>query len=193
MNFIGSKTLETERLILRKTEEQDLIFLWKTLLIDNVKKFYLVCKINEDWEKEKIWQYKKLAKAGNPDVFVWSVVLKDTNEVIGQVSAQESDKELSIRDVGWFINPIYQRKGYAYEATSKMLDYMFNEVGIDSIETCAAIINPASWLLMEKLGFVRDENVKKIIHYPYAGDYEVYSYHLNSYDYKNENKKMKLK
>ena len=31
MNLLGSKTLETERLLLRKTEEQDLKKLWKIL------------------------------------------------------------------------------------------------------------------------------------------------------------------
>ena len=34
-----------------------------------------------------------------------------------------------------------------------MLDFMFNEVEISEIKTSAAEINPASWKLMEKLGF----------------------------------------
>ena len=60
MNLIGSKKIETERLILRPTEEQDLKTLWKIILIPEIREKYLICKINEDWEKEKKWQYKKL-------------------------------------------------------------------------------------------------------------------------------------
>ena len=32
-----------------------------------------------------------------------------------------------------------------------MIDYMFKEVQIDKIETCAATDNLASWKIMEKL------------------------------------------
>ena len=50
MNQLGSKTLETDRLILHKTEEQDLKELWNILLLEEVSKYYLTSKINEDWE-----------------------------------------------------------------------------------------------------------------------------------------------
>lgn len=58
-----------------------------------------------------------------------------------------------MRDVGWFIAPYYQRKGYGKEAAKAILDFMFNEVEIDGIKTSAATINPSSWKIMEKLGF----------------------------------------
>ena len=158
MNLLGSKTLETERLLLRKTEEQDLKKLWKILLDRDISRYYLTCKINDNWEDEKKWQYKKLERAANPDMFCWTIIRKDNNEVIGQITVQEgSTEDKSIRDIGWFISKINQRKGYAYEAASKVLDYMFNEVKLNKIETSVAMINPASWGLMEKLGFKRLE------------------------------------
>ena len=79
MNFIGSQTLETERLILRKTIEEDLKVLWNILLIPDVRQYYLMCKISPNWHEEEKWQYKKLARAGNEDVFQWSIVLKDNS------------------------------------------------------------------------------------------------------------------
>ena len=39
MKDLGSKTLETERLILRKTEEKDLKRLWEVLWIEDVNKY----------------------------------------------------------------------------------------------------------------------------------------------------------
>ena len=154
MNKLGSKTLETKRLLLHKTEEKDLKEIWNILCIDEVNKYYLTAKLNYDWEKEKKWQYKKLENAANPDVFVWTIELKDTNEIIGQISVQEREDEVeSIRDIGWFIEPSHQRKGYAYEAAIEVLKYMFLEVEIDKIITSSAIVNKSSWGLMEKLGF----------------------------------------
>ena len=49
MNFLGSKTIETKRLILHKTEERDLKKLWSILLIEDVSKYYLTAKINNNW------------------------------------------------------------------------------------------------------------------------------------------------
>lgn len=156
MKYLGSKTLETERLILHKTEEKDLKELWNILWISEVNKYYLTCKINEDWEQEKKWQYKKLERASNKDIFIWTIELKDTHEVIGQISIDErvGEKE-TVRNLGWFLEPSYQKKGYMYEAAVEVLKYMFLEVEIESIKTSAAIPNPPSWGLMEKLGFER--------------------------------------
>lgn len=53
MNLLWSKTLETERLLLHKTEEKDLKELWEILLIEDVSKYYLTTKINYNWEDEK--------------------------------------------------------------------------------------------------------------------------------------------
>jgi len=74
--------LETERLLLHKTEEKDLKVLWEILCIENVSKYYLTTKINYNWEDEKKRQYKKLAEAENPDIFRWTIELKDSNNVI---------------------------------------------------------------------------------------------------------------
>lgn len=183
MNLIGSKKLETKRLILRKTEEEDLKKLWKILCDRDISRLYLTCKINDNWEDEKKWQYKKLEKASNPDVFCWTIIRKDNNEIIGQISVQESENiDKSIRDIGWFISKNNQRKGYAYEAAHKVLDYMFNEVKIKKIETSVAMINPASWKLMEKLGFKRLETTHKNKYFFVEEEVESYEYILEEFE-----------
>ena len=40
-----------------------------------------------------------------------------------------------IRDVGWFIEPKFHKKGYMSEAAKAILDFMFNEVEIEEILT----------------------------------------------------------
>lgn len=179
MNFIGSKRMETERLILRPTEESDLKVLWDILCIPEVNKYYLVGKFNTDWEKELPWQIKKLERANDGDVFQWSIVLKDTNECIGQISVQENGEDKSIRDIGWFLNPKYHRLGYTYEAAIVVLKYMFDEVEISSIESGTAVCNPASYKLMEKLGFEKVDVPNIIVNYTYGGETEVNHYTMH--------------
>jgi ribosomal-protein-alanine N-acetyltransferase len=154
MEMLGSKIIETNRLILRPTAESDLRILFNILLIPEVNRYYLACKIGKTFEEELPWQMKKLERANNKDIFQWSIIKKEDKKCIGQISVQEKENSpLDIRDIGWFIDPNEQRKGYAYEAASNVLDYMFNKVNIKAIETSAAVCNPASFYLMEKLGF----------------------------------------
>lgn len=188
MKFLGSKQLETKRLILHKTEEKDLKELWNILCLEEVSKYYLTTKINYDWEKEKKWQYKKLEMSSNKDVFIWTIELKDTNEIIGQISVQEGPNQdnPSIRDIGWFLDPNYQGKGYAFEAAQEVLKYMFLEVEIDSILTCAAMVNTSSWKLMEKLGFKRLKTTHFIKYTLLDEEVELYEYELSKKDFLKE-------
>ena len=161
MKLLGSKIITTERLILRPTEKQDLRILYDILMIPEVNKYYLTSKIGLSWKEEEPWQLKKLARAKDNDVFQWSIVKKEDNSCIGQLSIQEKGNHpIEIRDIGWFIDPKEQRKGYGVEAAEAGIKYMFDHVGITSIETSSAIVNEASWKLMEKLGFRRRENAE---------------------------------
>lgn len=174
--------------------------LWKILMIPEVNKWYLVGakkhavdKKHWKWEMQKQFYESKVEKINNGDVFIWSIFLKKeyTNskkeEVIGQISCQESGKEVSIRDIGWYIDPIYQRKGYATEAANSMIEYMFNEVGIDSIESSAVIDNIGSIKMFEKLGFIKDITEKHESNYTfYNGILTFQHYLLTKKEYMNQ-------
>lgn len=110
-----------------------------------------------DWERQEPFYKRKIeAIQAHEDSqkYTWSIFLRRTNKVIGQITCQPKDNEPeNIRDVGWFIDPEFQGQGYATEAAIAVLDFMFNEVEITDIKTSAALINPSSWKIMEKLGF----------------------------------------
>ena len=150
---------------------------------------FFIC--DDDWEKEKVWQYKKLEKANNEDVFQWSIILKSENKCIGQASCQKSYDEFgnensdNIRDVGWFLDFNYHGMGYGSEAARAMIDYMFKEVQIDKIETCAATDNIASWKIMEKLGFHRTNKIKKVKYTILTEEVDCYCYEITREEYLN--------
>ena len=187
MKYLGSKTLETERLILHKTEEKDLKILWNILRIEDVSRYYLTAKINDDWEKEKGWQMKKLQNASNPDVFIWTIELKDTQDVIGQISFHPTDQE-NIMDIGWFLDPKFQKKGYAYEAAITAINYMFSECGLEKIETCVCPKNPNSYRLMEKLGFQKQKKTRMVKYTIQPQEEQCIEYHLTEKDFRSNKK-----
>ena len=95
--------------------------------------------------------------------------------------AKDENQEITnpnIRGVGWIIDTKYQGNGYGTEAALAMIKYMFEEVGIESIITSAAIKNISSWKIMEKLGFKRSSKTK-LVQYTFQDDLtENYEYIL---------------
>ncbi len=204
MNYLGSKQIETARLLLKAQTMQEQKRLWEILMIPEVNRYFLTVnpKFREkllDWNKQEEYYKMDMDHANDPNIFRWSVFLKDTGECIGRVSCHEGHDEdslvtdPSIRGVGWLIDPAFQGKGYATEAATAMIDYMFTQVGINEIRTGTAIVNPASWMIMEKLGFIRQDKTK-MIQYTFLDEpVEDYSYILTKEQHlsltKQKNKK----
>lgn len=196
MNLIGSKIIETERLILKPQTMQEQKKLWEILMIPEVNKVYLTTPAKfrdklKDWSKQEPFYEEKIKHANDNDVFEWSIFLKDTNECIGKIDYHEYSKEdneindLSIRGVGWYIDPKYQGKGYGTEAARHTLKYMFEEVEITKIITGAAIDNPASWKIMDRLGYKKLPETK-LVTYTYLDDpVEIYTYEITREQYLN--------
>ena len=123
MNVLGSKSIETERLILRSSKMEEQKKLWEILMIPDVNKLYLVgAKKHANnpshwtWENQEKFYKSKVLIANNGDVFGWSIFLKleytnsHEEEVIGQITAHENGEDLTIRDIGWYIDSCYQKK-----------------------------------------------------------------------------------
>ena len=202
MKFLGSKTLETERLILKAQTMDEQPYLWSVLMIPEVNRYYLTVPKKyaeklKDWDKQEEYYKEDMKHANDSDEFRWSVFIKDTGKCIGRVSCHEASYEgyetndPSIRCVGWYIDPKYKGNGYGYEAAKAMMDYMFNECEIEEIKTGAAIQNPASWKIMEKYGFEK-QNYTKMVEYTYLDEpVEDYQYCLTKEMYLNRNNKTK--
>ena len=196
MKLIGSKIIETERLILKPQTMEEQKKLWEILMIPEVNRVYLTTPAKfrdklKDWSKQEPFYEEKMSHANDNDVFEWSIFLKDTNECIGKIDYHEYSKEdneindLSIRGVGWYIDPIHQGNGYATEAAKHTLKYMFEEVEITKIITGAALDNPASWKIMNRLGYTKLPQTK-LVTYTYLDDpVEIYTYEITANQYFN--------
>ena len=205
MNVIGSKTIETESSSYICQQELKTKRLWEILMIPEVNKWYLTgAKKHANnpshwtWENQEKFYKSKVDKADNNDIFVWSVFLKPvyTNsgyeEVIGQVSAQENGEDITIRDVGWYMDPAYQGKGYATEAAKAMIDYMCSEVEINGISSGAVKGNIGSCRMFEKLGFNKIGEIEEESPYTfYDGILTFSKYELTREDYDNENNRIR--
>lgn len=180
MRYLGSKFIETEQLELRTQSFDEQKYLWELLMIPKVNKYFLTVPVKfreklKDWNKQEEYYKEDMKHAKDLDVFRWSIFLKDTDICIGRILCHEARIEddsidnPEIRGVGWIIDPKYQGIGYGTEAAQAMIKYMFEECEIAEIRTGAAICNPASWKIMEKLGFER-QNETRMVQYTYLDE-----------------------
>jgi RimJ/RimL family protein N-acetyltransferase len=189
MKYLGSKYIVTDRLELKPQTMEEQKYLWELLMLPDVNRYFLTVptKFREklkNWDKQKEFYEQDIKHANDKDIFRWSIFIKGTNNCIGRISCHEGKDEddtidnPNIRGVGWIIDPKYQGLGYGTEAAIAMINYMFNECEIDEIRTGAAICNPSSWKIMEKLGFVR-LNKTKMVQYTFLDELtEDYAYLL---------------
>ena len=112
--------IETPRLFIRKLQENDRHDLFEILS-------------NEQWcldgggyhafqtmdEQCEIVFQKFLSKQ------IYAIVLKEEEKLIGIISISDSDWVDSARELGFGINPIYQKNGYCYEALKNVIAIWF--------------------------------------------------------------------
>ncbi len=91
----------------------------------------------------------------------WAVELKNQIPFMGFVGLHEPTFEAAFTpciEIGWRLSSQHWGKGYAYEAAQKILDYAFNDLGLEEIVSFTAKINKRSIKLMKKLGMQTNPN-----------------------------------
>ena len=177
MNHLGSKTLETSRLILKKDTEEDKELLWKYMYSDKEAVSY--CNWVDFKEKEDFLKIK----CDNPDnVYAWTIWAKSDNIPIGGISIHHQEDSYYHAEVGYSINPKYCNMGYASEALEAALDFLINEIGYERISGECRVDNIASKRVMEKCN-MKFEGIKRKSYYKDGVFYDNYLFSKIKEDY----------
>lgn len=144
--------LRTDRLIIREIALDDLSELYE------VYETLADCKYIEplyDWESEKeftVSYIKNMYQFFNYGL--WLVFEKETGRLVGRVGIENREIDGELRqELGYLIRKDCQRKGYAYEACSAIMEYAKEEIGIERLFLCSEKENKPSVSLAQKLGF----------------------------------------
>jgi len=153
MKHIGTKELETNRLILRRIKIEDAEAAYKNWCShDIVCKYTLWDKHNsveETKELYKIW----VKDYENLDTYRWIVELKDTHELIGTIDvASKKYLRFDTCEIGYCYGEAYWNKGYGTEALKAVIKFLFEEAEAEVIFAEHSILNPGSGKVMQKSG-----------------------------------------
>lgn len=152
MNHLGTKTIETERLILRKFKLTDVEDMYNNWANDDDVTRHITWVTHKNIEEtaKVVSEYVKDSERDN--YYHWCIVLKETNEAVGGIGAFRLYDDLQMFEVGYCIGKKYWNKGITTEAMKALLKFFFEEVGVNRIEARHDTKNPASGKVMTKSG-----------------------------------------
>lgn len=117
-----SKTITTERLILRPYEARDISF-WQEWDVDPEVQRFMPEPKNEPVLDEKQLEYLKECETEEDGIY-WTIVWKENNQPIGHIAITEISQHHGIGEIGIVIGEKeYWNKGIASEAIKSLVDF----------------------------------------------------------------------
>ncbi|MGG5371212.1 GNAT family N-acetyltransferase [Enterococcus sp. AZ196] len=164
--------IETERLYLRELQQSDIGSLSKILQDDQT--MYAYEGAFDDKEVQD-WLDKQLANYRRDGFGLWAVILKETEEMIGQcgLTWQNFDSK-PVLEIGYLFQRAFWHKGYAIEAARACKKYAFEEVKAEEVFSIIRDTNTASQKVAARNSMTfRGEVMKyyrevEMLHYVYA-------------------------
>ena len=135
MTHKGTKTIETDRLILRKFVEDDAIAAYNNWTSDDKVTEFLRWPTHTDMAITESIINAWIAESVNDDFYQWAIVLKELNEPIGVIGVVDRNESLNMLHIGYCIGSKWWHQGITSEAFSAIIPYLFEEVGANRIES----------------------------------------------------------
>lgn len=151
--------IETEGLYLRELNQSDYQALCRTL--QDGEAMYAYEGAFSD-AKVQEWLDRQIARYQKWDFGLWAVILKETDELIGQCGLTMQEwKGKEVLEVGYLFERRYWHMGYAIEAARACKKYAFEE--LDAEEVCSIIrdTNTASQKVALRNGMKKEDGWMK--------------------------------
>ena len=123
------------------------------------------------WPQIDLHDVLPMQAAANPDgerFGVWLMIERDTNTVVGDVGFLGPPDD-GLLEIGFSVLPGYRRRGYASEAARAMVAWALREPGVRDVVARCDADNEASIGVIQRVGFVRTDEVDGQIQWVSAG------------------------
>ncbi len=151
MKHIGTQTIETDRLILRKFNETDYIKAFEHWLNDERVNQFMRWSLIHSLEEAKILVNTWIKEYQDLSNYKWAITLKDSKELIGVVGAMIND-DLQSANLGYCLSPLFWNQGIMSEVLKAIFDFFFNQVNCNIITARHDSRNINSGKVMQKAG-----------------------------------------
>ncbi len=149
MNHLGTITLATDRLVLRR------------LSVDDAQEMY------DNWASDP-QVTRHLGWLAPPDVDESRSVLTDSGVLIGTINVVALVRAAALCQIGYCYGRRWWGQGLATEALRAVTDFLIGQVGAHKVEAVHDPRNPASGRVMTKAG-LRQEGIRRQAHHSSLG------------------------
>lgn len=169
VNNIGTITLETERLLLRKFQYSDCDDMLEYWIGDeNIQSMYGE-PTYKTYSALKPLLDKYISSYKDNYYYRWAIVKKKSDICIGQIALFYVNTKNHCCELEYCLGSDFHRKGYMTEAVNKILEFCFKEANFHRVQVSHKDINKPSKGVISKCGF------------KYEGTFRDYFYFNNKY------------
>ena len=141
------KELYTKRLMIRNFTPDDAKDLQEIIISKEASK-YAIYDHEFPTSLDEVKKINHRFSLGDKFLAVWE---STDQKVIGFVCLNGDNEK--ILDLGFCFNTLYEGKGYATEAASAAIDYAFNTLKVERLESGTANLNDPARRLLDRLNF----------------------------------------
>lgn len=154
MKSIGTESIETKRLVLRRFKYSD--------CNDALRNWAGDEKIQNSYgepvystESDVMFLLKKyIFLYSDNNYFRWAIIEKESGECIGQIAFFLVDCKNNFAEIEYCIGSKYQNVGYATKATKAIIEYGFKKIEFHKIQICHRSNNLPSKRVIQKCEFI---------------------------------------
>lgn len=152
MRHLGTQRIETPRLILRRFSIEDAQPMFDNWASDPEVTKFLTWPAHGSVEVSR-WVVNDWISHYEEDTFYqWAIVPKELDQPIGSISVVSRNDEAELVHIGYCIGKNWWHRGIMTETLQTVIDFFFDEVGVNRVETRHDPNNPNSGAVMRKCG-----------------------------------------
>ena len=153
MKHCGTQKLETERLILRRFTMEDAGAMYRNWASDSEVTKYLTWPSHASEEVSRAVLDGWTGQYADENYYQWAIVLKEHgNDPIGCIGAVDMNDDTGMVQLGYCLGKDWWHQGIMSQALKAVMDFFFDRVEADRIESRHDPRNPHSGMVMKKCG-----------------------------------------
>lgn len=162
LNHVGTQTLYTKRLVLRRFEMGDVMDMYGNWAGDVIVTRYLTWLPHPDAEVTRRVVRQWVDGYREPDFYQWAVQEME-GPVIGSISFFDISEEPAKCETGYCLSRCCWGRGYMTEALTEIVRFGLETVGFERIQALHDVRNPASGRVMAKSGMQREGLLRRYV------------------------------
>ena len=152
MNKVGTKTIETDRLILRRFTVEDAEDMYNNWASDSEVTRFLTWPPHASVDVTRTLLTEWVAKYEDGGYFNWAIELKETGSVIGNISVVHLHEDIDAAEIGYCMSRAYWGREIMPEALRAVIEFLFKYADMNRVAACHDVHNPKSGRVMDKAG-----------------------------------------